>query len=95
MEFVHIQDVAKKNDPSAGNCVLNRRRWSETDIFRENAPANPSGPETYPRWCCALNYGRYVEEGPPEGRNSPFWLLFEQVILGCKGTLMGRKRPEM
>jgi hypothetical protein len=34
--------------------------------FRENAIANPSGPEAYP-WCCyALNHGRYVEEGPSE-----------------------------
>jgi hypothetical protein len=34
--------------------------------FRENASANPSGPETYR--CCyyAFNYGRYVEEGPSE-----------------------------
>jgi hypothetical protein len=64
------------------------------DVFRENAPANPSGPEKYP-WCCyALNYGRYVEEGSSECRNSSLWLPFEQVILGGKGTYTGQKRPK-
>jgi hypothetical protein len=54
--------------------------------FCENTPANPSGQETYPWWCYALNYGRYVEEGPSECRNATFRFPFGQVILGCKGT---------
>jgi hypothetical protein len=40
--------------------------------FGENAHANPSRPKTYP-WCCyALNYGRYVEEGPSKSQNASF-----------------------
>jgi hypothetical protein len=61
-------------------------KMAETDVFREDTHGNPSGPETYLWWCYALNYGRYVEEGPSGSRNSSLWLPFEQVILGCKGT---------
>jgi hypothetical protein len=62
-ESVHIRDVAKKIDPSAENRVLPTKMSGH---FRENEPANSSGPETYP-WCCyAINYGRYVEEEPSE-----------------------------
>jgi hypothetical protein len=58
-ESVLIRDVTKKIDPSAENRVRNGH-------FRENAPANPSGPEIYHWYCYALIYGRYVEEGPSE-----------------------------
>jgi hypothetical protein len=40
----------------------------------------PVWPGDLPRWCYALNYGRYEEEGPFEWRNVSFWLPFEQVI---------------
>jgi hypothetical protein len=75
----------KKIDPSAENRVLpSKMAWNGR--FQENASANPSGPETYP-WCCyALNYGPYVEEGPLEWRNASFWLPFGHIILGSKGT---------
>jgi hypothetical protein len=29
----------------------------------------------------ALNYGRYMQEGPLERQNVSFWLPFEQVIV--------------
>jgi hypothetical protein len=84
-DSVHIRDVAKKLTQVLKIVCYNPRKWHETDVFRINAPANPSGPETYP-WCCyALNNGRYMEEGPSECRNSSLCLPFGQVILCCKG----------
>jgi hypothetical protein len=41
-------------------------KMARNEHFRENTPENPFGSETYPWWCNALNYGRYVEEGPSE-----------------------------
>jgi hypothetical protein len=57
--------LQKKIDPSTENRVL-PTKMARNGRFRENAQANPSGPETYP-WCYyGLNYGLYVEEGPSE-----------------------------
>jgi hypothetical protein len=65
-EYVHIQDVAKKIDPSAENRVLQPTKMASNGRFHENTAPNPSCLETYP-WCCyPLNDGRYVEEGPSE-----------------------------
>jgi hypothetical protein len=58
----------------------NPRKWPETDVFRENAPANPSGSETYPWWCYALNSGRYVEEGLSECRNASFFVSVPTIV---------------
>jgi hypothetical protein len=58
--------MLQKIDSSPKNPVLQPTKMARNGRFRENAPANTSGPETYP-WCCyELNYGRYVEEGPSE-----------------------------
>jgi hypothetical protein len=69
------------------------RKWPETDVFCEVIKFKTFGPEDLPWWCHALNYGRYVEEGPLEWRNVSFcppeWLT---VILGWKGNEMARKR---
>jgi hypothetical protein len=65
-EFVHIRDVAKMLTRVLKIVCYNPRKWPQNGRFRENAVANPSGPKTYPWWCYALNYGRYVEEGPSE-----------------------------
>jgi hypothetical protein len=46
-ESVHIRDVAKKFTRALKIVCYNPRKWPETDVFRENAPVNPSGPETY------------------------------------------------
>jgi hypothetical protein len=67
----------KKIDLSVENCVLWPTKMAWNGHFRDYAPANPSGPETYPCYCYALNYGRYMEEGPLEWRNASFRLLFE------------------
>jgi hypothetical protein len=85
-ESVDIQDVAKKLSRVLKIVCYNPRKWPETDVFRESAPANPSSPETYAWWCYALNYSWYMEEGPSECRNSSFCLPFGQVIISCKGT---------
>jgi hypothetical protein len=46
-ESIHIRDVAKKLTLALKIMCYNPRKWPETEVFRENAPANPSGPETY------------------------------------------------
>jgi hypothetical protein len=62
----------EKIDVSAENRVL-PTKMARNERFRENAPANPSGPDTYP-WCWyALNYGWYVEEVPSRWRNASFF----------------------
>jgi hypothetical protein len=38
----------KKIDPSPENRVLQPPKMARNGRFRENAPANPSSPETYP-----------------------------------------------
>jgi hypothetical protein len=86
MEYVHIRDVANKLTRVLKIVCYNPRKWPKTDVFRENAPVNPSGPGTYAWWCYALNYGRYMEEGLSECRNSSLCLPFGQVITSCKGT---------
>jgi hypothetical protein len=68
-ESVLIWDVARKLTRVLKIVCYNPQKWPETDVFRENAPANPSGPETYPGWCYALDYSRYGEKGPSECRN--------------------------
>jgi hypothetical protein len=85
-ESVHIRDVAKKFTRALKIVCYNPRKWPKTDVFRENALVNPSGPGTYAWWCYALNYGRYMEEGLSECRNSSLCLPFCQVIISCKGT---------
>jgi hypothetical protein len=85
-EYVPIRDVANKLTRVLKIVCYNPRKWPKTDVFRENAPVNPSGPETYAWWCYALNYGRYMEEGLSECRNSSLCLPSGQVIISCKGT---------
>jgi hypothetical protein len=85
-EYVHIRDVANKLTRVLKIVCYNPRKWPKTDVFRENTPVNPSGPETYAWRCYALNYGRYMEEGLSECRNSSLCLPFGQVIITCKGT---------
>jgi hypothetical protein len=59
----------------------------ETDVFCEVIKFETVWPGDLPWRCYALNYGRYVEEGPLELRNVSFcppeWLI---VILGWKGN---------
>jgi hypothetical protein len=44
-ESVHISDVPNKLTRVI-KIVCYPRKWPETDVFRKNAPVNPSGPET-------------------------------------------------
>jgi hypothetical protein len=48
------------------------RKWPETDVFREVIKFETVWPGDLSWWCYALNYGRYVEEGPLERRNVSF-----------------------
>jgi hypothetical protein len=69
------------------------RKWPETDVFREVIKFETVWSRDLPWWCYALNYGRYVQEGPLEWRNVSFcppeWLT---VILEWKDNETARKR---
>jgi hypothetical protein len=56
----------EKVDPGAENRVLCSRKWPETDVFREVIKFETVWLGVLPWWCYALNYGRYLEEGPLE-----------------------------
>jgi hypothetical protein len=71
--------IAHENGP--------KRTFSRSHKIQNRLTRRPT------RWCYALNYGGYVEEGPLQWRNvwflPPEWL---QVIVCWKGNEMARKR---
>jgi hypothetical protein len=64
-DLVKIQEVSKKLT-RVPKIVCYSRKWPETDVFREVIKFETVWSGDLPWWCYALNYGRYVQEGPLE-----------------------------
>jgi hypothetical protein len=64
--LVKIQEVSIKLTRVPKIVCYISRKWPETDVFRELIKFETVWPGDQPWWCYALNYGRYVEEGPLE-----------------------------
>jgi hypothetical protein len=66
----HLQGFGKnpggfeKIDQGAENRVLQLTKMARNGLFREVIKFETIWPGDLPWWCYALNYGRYVEEGP-------------------------------
>jgi hypothetical protein len=65
-DLVKIREFSKKLTRVPKIVCYSSRNWPETDVFREVIKFETVWPEDLPWWCYALNYGRYVEEGPLE-----------------------------
>jgi hypothetical protein len=64
--FEKILEVSKKLTRVPKIVCYSSRKWPETDVFCEVIKFETVWPG-YLSWrCYALNYGRYVEEGPLE-----------------------------
>jgi hypothetical protein len=66
MEAKMIHFVILTVPPPCSDHSISSRKWPETDVFREVIKFETVWPGDLPWWCYALNYGRYVEEGPLE-----------------------------
>jgi hypothetical protein len=65
-DLVKIREVTKKLTRVSKIVCYSSRKWPETDVCCEVIKFETAWPGDLP-WCChALNYGRYVEEGPLE-----------------------------
>jgi hypothetical protein len=94
--LLKIREVSKKLTRVPKIVYYSSGKWPETDVFCDVIKFETVWPGDLPWRCYALNYGRYVEQGPLEWRNVSFcpleWLT---VILGWKGNETARKRHGM
>jgi hypothetical protein len=65
-DLVKIWEVLKKLTRVPKIVCYSSRKWPETNVFPEVIKFDTVWPGDLPWWCYALNYGRYVEEGPLE-----------------------------
>jgi hypothetical protein len=64
--FEKILEVSDKFTRVPKIVCYSSRKWPETDVFCEVIKFEIVWPVNLPLRCYALNYGRYVEEGPLE-----------------------------
>jgi hypothetical protein len=63
-DLVKIWEVSKNLTRVPKIVCYSSRKWPETDVFCEFVKFETVWPGDLPWLCYALNYGRYVEEGP-------------------------------
>jgi hypothetical protein len=63
-DLVKIREVSKKLTRVPKIVCYSSGKWPKTDVFCDVIKSETVWPRDLPWRCYALNYGRYVEEGP-------------------------------
>jgi hypothetical protein len=66
MDLLKNRGVSKMLTPVPKIVCYSSRKWPETNVFHKVIKFETVWPGDLHWWFYALNYGRYVEEGPLE-----------------------------